>query len=765
MNKVHEPPLNRLLKMAVIAGVETAVRLHIKRGDDLNARDDRGLTPLMMAASRNKTGICQLLLDAGVDLHLKDPSGRDALTIANAIGAMTSAALIESALEAVMCKLHHSDDIESQIKIEVPLEVVDALDTTQEDLYTKDVGQEQLPETFSLNDLFEKSLEPTALAPSTPGDVALDFIDDDEFSIDLSAWEVEEDGPTPEGNDTLAPAAAALHLVISQHTPIDTFEDWGDFEIFLPERAVPLPRASDEEFRSKLRGLFLRAIREGSIPESVVAALSNGQDGLENEEVKTLISLVLNELGAGTDNRLEIEEPFQSLEETQFEEDEISSAMEFMDDLASGHNDPLRYYAKDANKASLLTANDEAFLGLEMEESAVDVVDAIAAWDGGISQILSAADCVRSGKKDVESISTGRVTDPASIESNPDQDIDIDDSSEVSEEIDALLLSPATKEFLNVIEKIQALFKPSRSGVDESRILRDEISSLALSRIFLLELAENKQLIIAGGAIASNFVKCLKRQEHARNRMILSNLRLVLSIAKRYQGFGLPFDDLIQEGNMGLMKAVERFEWRRGFKFSTYATWWIRQSITRALADKGRTIRMPVHVHETMLRISREAEDIERQTGIFPSATTLAKIVLISPTKIASILMRKEEPIPIHLLGVDGTLPAENIEDPNAPDPFISVAFSHLRKTLELMLSELEKKQAEVLRIRYGLQDGSSHTLEETGSHFGVTRERIRQIEAKALGKLSHPLRAEVLLPWLEIDFSNLAEREPSAKF
>lgn len=757
--------------MAVIAGVETSVRLHIKRGDNLNARDDRGLTPLMMAASRNKIGICQLLLDAGVDLHLKDPSGRDALTIANAIGAMASATLIESALEVVKCKQHHRDLIENQIKIEVPLEVVDAIDITQDYVYTKDVRQEPLPETISLNNLFEKSLEPTALATQTPGEIALDFVDDDEFSIDLSAWEVEEDSPIPEGNDTLAPAAAALHQAISQHEPIDTFEDWGDFEIFLPERAVPLPRAVDEEFRSKLRALFLRAIREGSIPESVVADLSIGQDGIENEEVKTLLVLVLNELEAGTDNRLEIEEPFQTLEENQFEEDEISGAMEFMDDLASGRNDPLRYYAKDANKAPLLTANDEAFLGLELEESAIDIVDAIASWEEGISQILAVADYVRSGKKDVESISTGRVTEQASIENDSDLgvditiDLDLEDSSDAFDEIDALFLSPATKEFLNVIEKIRTLFKASRSGVDESRILRDEISSLALSRIFLLELAENKQLIIAGGAIASNFVKCLKRQEHARNRMILSNLRLVLSIAKRYQGFGLPFDDLIQEGNMGLMKAVERFEWRRGFKFSTYATWWIRQSITRALADKGKTIRIPVHLNETMLRISKEADDIERKTGRFPSATALAKVVLISPAKIAGILMRKEEPIPIHLLGVDGTLSAENIEDLNAPDPFISVALSHLRKTLELMLSELEIKQAEVLRIRYGLKDGSSHTLEETGLHFGVTRERIRQIEAKALGKLSHPLRAEVLLPWLEIDFSNLAERAPSAKF
>lgn len=240
--------------------------------------------------------------------------------------------------------------------------------------------------------------------------------------------------------------------------------------------------------------------------------------------------------------------------------------------------------------------------------------------------------------------------------------------------------------------------------------------------------------------------------------MILSNLRLVLSIAKRYSGFGLPFDDVIQEGNIGLIKAVERFEWRRGFKFSTYATWWIRQSITRALADKGKTIRIPVHAHEKMLQIWKEAEELERQNGVFPTAIVLAERMLISASKITNLLMRMTEPLPIHEPGSDGILVADSMIDPMNPDPFVSVALTNLRETLERALCDLDIKAAQILRIRYGLHDGVTHTLEETGAQFGVTRERIRQIESKAFSKLSHPVRSENLLPWLDMDFSGLTE-------
>lgn len=740
-----EEPLNRLLKMAVIAGVETSVRMHIRRGDNLDARDDRGLTPLMMAASKNKTGVCKLLLAAGVSLHLKDLSGRDALVLAKATGAIDCVELIEMALL--------TETTINVVNLAPPeLPVIEPSPTST--MY--DVLQIATHPQYPDNKLSLETTLPTE-------HLRLDFIDD-ESPLELSAWEIEEDRPVPIGDENLAPVAIKLNRAISDHIPIDSTEDWGDFEAFLPESSVPLQRASDEEFRSKLRALFLRAIREGSIPESVITEISSGIDGLLNEEIKSVITLVLNELGAEIDSRFELEKSFQISDATESEEDEVFSAMEFMDELGSGNNDPLRYYARDAIKSPLLTADDEVFLGMEMEEGAAGIIEALADWKAGIVRILDAADLVRLGRKDLEWISTAKMTDQNLTEINSEQEAELEEISDVLEEDQNILLSPLTKEFLSVIEHIQVVCKTVTNEADRIYALKNALSTLAISRGFLLELAEDEQLIQSSGVIASNFVKSVHRQERARERMILSNLRLVLSIAKRYSGFGLPFDDVIQEGNIGLIKAVERFEWRRGFKFSTYATWWIRQSITRALADKGKTIRIPVHAHEKMLQIWKEAEELEKQNGIFPTAIVLAEKMLISASKITNLLMRMTEPLPIHEPGSDGILVADSMIDPMNPDPFVSVALTSLRETLERALCDLDIKAAQILRIRYGLHDGVTHTLEETGAEFGLTRERIRQIESKAFSKLSHPVRAENLLPWLDMDFSGLTERVPLVK-
>lgn len=780
MAKIPAQHLNRLLRMAVVAGVEVAVRLHIRRGDNLDARDDRGFTPLMLAAAKNKVGICRLLLAAGVNLGLADPSGRDALAIARAAGASESAALIEEALTAAT----RENQVVTESATDHPetfLLAFEALSENGRIFQTFAVGEavgeapsEDIESPIGKNAEASISVYDGATEPSsTDNNLACSILiyasplglsdsDGGRTSFDWSAWEAEEDGPAPDGDDTLAEAAAALHRAISDHKPVDTSEDWGEFEAFLPERAVPLPSASDEEGRTRLRLLFLRAIREGSVPESVVENLSQGEDGSRNEEGETLLRYVLNELGAETDERLEIEIPFLVSEETQSEEEAVSGALEFMDDVASGRNEPLRHYVRGVQRTGLLTAEDEAFLGREIEERAASALDALAAWPDGVTQVLVAADLVKARKKDVEWISTGRATDPLSSGNDTDRESELDAEIETIEETDAPEFSTACKEFLVSVEGVAALSRHAGRGGEGELELREALLASALSRTFLSELAADKNLIEAGGAAASRFAESLKCQERARERMILSNLRLVLSIARRYQGLRLPFDDLIQEGNIGLMKAVERYDWRRGFKFSTYATWWIRQHITRALADKGRTIRIPVHLHETMLSVSKEAEEIERETGGRPSTKALAERFSMTSTKVGALLIRMEEPLPIHEPGEDGVPPAHCVEDPFSPDPFISTALGDLRKTLERMLSELDGRASEVLSIRYGLKDGVPHTLEETGARFGVTRERIRQIESKALGRLSHPRRAEMLLPWLDMDFSGLPERERS---
>lgn len=764
-DKAPVRPLSPLLKMAVIAGVETAVRLHIRRGDDLDARDDKGLTPLMMAAAKNKAGICRLLLGAGVNSRLADTSGRDALTIARAAGAWESAGIIEAFIAATedgLCakvSLLGGEPSFEPTRAQHLFETVDVPEIVQESLFGESKSsKDESQVTLRVTGCVGEAIDVCSVTPSLQG-LILDFSEDDGGVPDSLEWEVEEDGPAPDGDETLAEAAGVLQRVISGHQPVDLAEDWGDFEVFLPERAVPLPRAGDEEGRSGLRGLFLRAVREGSVPELLVETLARGADGSKNEEAEILLSLVLNDLGAETDERIEIDAPFLLSEETSSEEDAVSDALDFMDDVASGRNDPLRHYARETQRTALLTAEDEAFLGREMEDGTARALDALAAWPDGVARVSAAADLVRSGEKDVEWVFDACSTDPAVVGEGTELAIEFVEENEAIDESDAVAFPSAVNEFLSAVDGLGVLSKYAGQGGEGEQKLREALSALALSRSFLSGLAADKELTEAGGAAASRFVESVRRHEQARERMILSNLKLVLYVAKRYQGMRLLFDDLIQEGNIGLMKAVERYDWRRGFKFSTYAIWWIRQGITRALADSGRTIRIPVHLHETMWRVSKEADGIERQTGVRPSVMDLADSLSLSPTKVTGLLRIMEDPLPIHEPGADGIPPADSVEDPLSLDPFISAALDSLGKTLEQMLSELDERSAVILRLRYGLEDGTSHTLEETGERFGVTRERIRQIESKALVKLAHPLRAERLLPWLEMDFSGLPER------
>ena len=244
----------------------------------------------------------------------------------------------------------------------------------------------------------------------------------------------------------------------------------------------------------------------------------------------------------------------------------------------------------------------------------------------------------------------------------------------------------------------------------------------------------------------------MTRQSAARERLAVSNLRLALSIARRHQGRGVPLDDLVQEANLGLLKAVDRFDWRRGFRFSTYATWWIRQQVTRAVADKGKTIRTPVHLHELMMRTAREADAVERETGRRPSAAELARLMSVSQAKVAAMLARMEEPAQLHEPDCDGFFIEDTVADDDTPDPSLTTERAELAAVLGSFLADLDPRSAEVIAIRFGLGGEESRTLEETGEIFGVTRERIRQIEAKSLRKFRHPSRSAILRDFLDAE-------------
>ena len=335
--------------------------------------------------------------------------------------------------------------------------------------------------------------------------------------------------------------------------------------------------------------------------------------------------------------------------------------------------------------------------------------------------------------------------------------LDVDDEDEIEVEKidlsvpDGVSIEDPVRMYLKEIGKV-----PLLSAEEEIELAKNmEAGAVAKEKIAILksreenateeELAEIKEEI-------KNLQKDLDAGDEAKKRLAEANLRLVVSIAKRYVGRGMLFLDLIQEGNLGLIKAVEKFDYRKGYKFSTYATWWIRQAITRAIADQARTIRIPVHMVETINKLIRVSRQLLQELGREPSPEEIAAEMNMPVERVREILKISQEPVSLETpIGEeeDSHL-GDFIQDDNVPVPADAAAFTLLKEQLEEVLGTLTEREQKVLTLRFGLEDGRARTLEELGKEFNVTRERIRQIEAKALRKLRHPSRSRKLKDYLE---------------
>lgn len=338
-----------------------------------------------------------------------------------------------------------------------------------------------------------------------------------------------------------------------------------------------------------------------------------------------------------------------------------------------------------------------------------------------------------------------------------DDDIILDDEDEV--EVEKIDLS--VPEGVSVEDPVRMYLKeigkvPLLSADEETELAQNmEDGAVAIEKINVLkgrldgaseeEKAEIKEEI-------KTLQRDVDKGADAKKRLAEANLRLVVSIAKRYVGRGMLFLDLIQEGNLGLIKAVEKFDYKKGYKFSTYATWWIRQAITRAIADQARTIRIPVHMVETINKLIRVSRQLLQELGREPSPEEIAKEMSMPVERVREILKISQEPVSLETpIGEeeDSHL-GDFIKDDNVPVPADAAAFTLLKEQLEEVLGTLTEREQKVLTLRFGLEDGRARTLEEVGKEFNVTRERIRQIEAKALRKLRHPSRSRKLKDYLE---------------
>lgn len=747
MNELHVvsvKPLSPLLRIAVVSGVESAVRIHIERGDDLNARDASGMTPLMLCAVRNKPAICALLLSAGADHRLLAPSGRTALQIAIEAGAEATAEILRATSESIAAFPSSTITLDSE---QPELKQDCAVSTPGVDPVIP-VQPNGSTEPFESKTLGAQSDQ----APSQPSTFFIDPMDNEEF--ELSGWEAESEPTRPDADFVVLNSASAVQTAISDHKPIDSSAEWDDVDAYLPDVALPLARADDIEGRARLRLLLLRAIREGSVPALDVQVQSTNDDCTDNPEAAAYLTMVINDLGAETDERFEYSatdesfEVFVDPEETADEEATLDDALFAIDSAASYRHEPLRIYQREFQRLRLLSAEEEVQLAKDMEAALNAALDALATWPYGIARILAAGADAVAGSRQLSSIWVGGETDPgpASAESlaaevaaqtEPEEASDQDEEFADKEPADT-----GNATFADLLRKLAVGVDGADGARASSQKLRQILADLRLNRRFLLELIN----AASGSTGCPEFQIAMAEFRKARDRMVAANLKLSFFHAKKYLRSGEPLDDLAQEGNIGLLKAVDRYDWRRGFRFSTYATWWIRQQISRYVADKARTIRVPVHIHEKLKRTESIAKAFETTAGREPTLEELAKRVEIPSQKLAALLRIATDPVYIDAETIDHMIASDTRDDYATPDPSDLVNQAQLTQAVDRLISSLSTKNRQeecVLRMRFGVGGYEALTLEEIGMRFGVTRERIRQIESQAIRELRQLGRSE----------------------
>lgn len=736
-NNMEQRKLNPLFRLALKAGAYSAVETHLRRGESPSGRDISGMTPLMIAAANGHVSICDLLVAAGADAALADSQGRTAMDHATTNGhgfievlvmhtaeapdsiaddgsdggALTVSASQEEAPPAFL----HSDNPGPHL----PYAVLTSPDATgvQPDLVPGAVAHPaqatagiEYAESAGAEYRFEQGL-------ATDSDSGFDDTDGAIFG-EPGGWLPEPPIARPQDDDRRRKAASLAQRQIAAHRRSSHDMDWSDIAFDLPASAPVLVSRSD--FRS-LANLLAAGLQAGELPVHEIARAIDDDCGDRAEELRPLVMRVLDDLGIASVDCVAWGRAHQSEAEGS-QSDQIDAAIDLIADHLAGRGNILSSYDMAARKFDLIVRDAEERLGQRMDSAL-----------GSMSRLLSRLD-----QQEYEVISAQGVVgiEHPDIQTEGADEPDVEPAV-VPVELGEDAAGEGTKTFWSYV-----------------RDLRDGQPEYGRERMVPRPGAVTLSSLVASASTLGEpervtLERAVREYEHARDQLIHANLRLVISMGRKYGYSGMMPEDVIQEGNLGLMRAVDKFDFRKGFKFSTYATWWIRQAITRAIADQVRLIRVPVHMVEKF-NVTRKAREVI-EAGRHANATP-AEIAVISGLSIAETekVLRAEiqvEPLdaPRHhgQAGDDGLA----LADPR-PEPAEAASLKSLSAAIARTLSDLPVKDRETVERRFGLIDDDAMTLEEVGQFFGVTRERVRQIEAKVLTKLRGHSRATILEPY-----------------
>lgn len=746
--------LNPLLRLAVKVGADSAVSSHLRRGESPDGRDASGLTLLMIAAMHGQHQVCGMLLDAGADLTLITPDGKTASDIASYHGhasirdlicgrdQIRIAAHLAGRAGHMIADVGIADPTEGGVHESGMAARADALAaalpntpgfvssppgfSSGSQIISVANGQAYAGASVQLSNGSAHVVPESSVELRGVGDADVQpMLVEDGNDLPLpSGWLPELHEQAPVHNESLAAAAAGLQKLISLHRPIRTEVDWTDTELDLPDVVTSQVVVGNGELDTVSK-LIADGLENGFVTdEQMHVALD--RDGLHF--VKSgIVSLrrVLDDLGivirdefAGAAHYLEKPRIDDGLEET----------LERLETELSGNRDIYFTYVAEARRFGLIKHDGEERLGQRMDSALGSLARLLA---GLVSEEWAQvhANCHRTVDSETE--------EDADLESGGDSLPQMDDSFE-NEAGDGV--TPGAVNFWAYVEGL-------RNGAAEYGRLRSVPRPTAPDLTLMLSASR-----VLAERDRSGLGHAIGEYEAARDQLMHANLRLVMAVARNYGHAGLPMEDLIQEGNIGLIRAVERYDFRRGFKFSTYATNWVKQGITRAIADTVRLIRVPVHMVEKINVVNRARRSLEYGRTNEVSVAEIAAKTGMSEVDVRKFVRASQE---VSFFGDRGTPDGAATPDPldiidASQDPFLDASRCSLSRAIDKLMSDFPANHRLLVELRFGLHGCDALTLEELGQRFNLTRERIRQIEAKLMAKFRAQSRVSVLEPYSE---------------